>query len=75
MTESLHCAADVEHIINQLYCNKMKFESESFSCSVMSNSWRPHGLQPARLLCLGESPELGGPVFGGWPWVTSGRGS
>ena len=26
------------------------------SCSVMSNSLRPHGLQPARLLCPWDSP-------------------
>ena len=26
-----------------------------FSCSV-SNSWRPHGLYPARLLCPWDSP-------------------
>ena len=25
--------------------------SVQFSHSVVSNSWRPHGLQPARLLC------------------------
>ena len=27
-----------------------------FSCSVVSNSWRPHGLQHPRLLCLPLSP-------------------
>ena len=26
-------------------------ESESFSCSVMSNSLQPHELMPARILC------------------------
>ena len=26
------------------------------SCSAMSHSWRPHGLQPARLLCPRDSP-------------------
>ena len=30
--------------------------SETVSCSVMSNSLRPHGLQPARLLCLWNPP-------------------
>ena len=29
---------------------------ESVSCSVVSNSLRPHGLQPARLLCPWDSP-------------------
>ena len=32
------------------------FESESVSCSVMSNSLRLHGLLPARLLCPCNSP-------------------
>ena len=32
-------------------------ESESVSHSVMSNSLRPHGLWPARLLCPWDSPE------------------
>ena len=27
-----------------------------FSCSVMSNSLQPHGLQPTRLLCPWDSP-------------------
>ena len=27
------------------------------SCSVMPNSVQPHGLQPARLLCLWDSPD------------------
>ena len=31
-------------------------ESESVSHSVMSNSFQPHGLQPARLLCPWSSP-------------------
>ena len=65
--ELLHCTAGVKHIINQLYCNKIQLESETFSGSVMSNSLRPHGLQPARLLCPWDSPELGSPVFGCWP--------
>ena len=26
------------------------------SCSVVSDSWRPHGLQPTRLLCPWDSP-------------------
>ena len=30
--------------------------SESVSCSVVSNSLRPHGLQPARLLCPWNFP-------------------
>ena len=28
----------------------------SVSCSVMSDSWRPHGLQPTRLLCPWDIP-------------------
>ena len=35
----------------QYYC-----ESESISCSVMSNSLQPYGLQPTRLLCPWDSP-------------------
>ena len=31
-------------------------ESESVSCSVTSDSLRPHGLQPARFLCPWNSP-------------------
>ena len=31
-------------------------ESESVSCSVLSDSLRPHGLYPARLLCPWNSP-------------------
>ena len=31
-------------------------ESESVSCSVTSDSLRPHGLQPARFLCPWDSP-------------------
>ena len=36
----------------------------SITCSVMSNSWRPYGLQPTRLLCPwdfpSENPGVGG---------------
>ena len=31
-------------------------ENESVSCSVVSNSLRPHGLQPSRLLCPWNYP-------------------
>ena len=34
----------------------LPFRLESVSCSVMSDSWRPHGLQLARLLCPWNSP-------------------
>ena len=34
----------------------VKTESESVSCSVMSDSLRPHGLYPTRLLCPWDSP-------------------
>ena len=30
--------------------------AESVSCSVVSHSWWPHGLQPSRLLCPWDSP-------------------
>ena len=32
------------------------FDGCFISCSVMSNSLHPHGLQPARLLCPWDSP-------------------
>ena len=37
---------------------KVELESacESVSCSVVSDFLQPHGLQPTRLLCLGNSP-------------------
>ena len=39
-----------------IYIHRYIYESESISCSVMSNSLWPHGLQPARLCCLWNSP-------------------
>ena len=36
--------------------SKILIESESISCSVVSDSLWPHGLQPARLLCPWNSP-------------------
>ena len=39
-----------DHITSSMY------ESESVSHSVVSNSLRPHGLQPTRLLCPWNSP-------------------
>ena len=35
---------------------KMQCESESVSCSKVSDSLRPHGLYPTRLLCPWDSP-------------------
>ena len=35
---------------------KIEKKSETVNCSVMSNSLQPHGLQPARLLCLWNPP-------------------
>ena len=32
------------------------FSSVQFSCSAVSNSWRPHGLQHARLPCSSPTP-------------------
>ena len=40
-------------------CRSKPPEHTSFcvpSCSVLSNSLQPHGLQPAKLLCLWDSP-------------------
>ena len=34
----------------------LKNETESVSCSVVSDSLRPYRLEPARLLCLWDSP-------------------
>ena len=39
-----------------IYIGIYIYESESASCSVMSNSLWPHGLQPARLCCPWNSP-------------------
>ena len=36
----------------------LKSESHLFSCSVMSNSLRPHGLQLTRLPCPSPSPRV-----------------
>ena len=47
-----------------------KYWSFSFSTSVMSDSLRPHGLQPARLLCPWDSPDKNSEVgvsFPAWP--------
>ena len=38
-------------------------QKRSVSLLVMSNSFRPHGLQPARLLCLWDSPGKNTGVF------------
>ena len=49
----------------QIYQMKMHSESED-SCSLLSDSMRPHGLQPARLLCPRDSPlqeYWSGPLF------------
>ena len=35
---------------------RMMSGNNSVSCSVVSNSLQPHGLQPARLLCPWDSP-------------------
>ena len=39
-----------------LSSNSKGNESQSVSCSVVFDSWRPHGLQPVRLLCPWNSP-------------------
>ena len=38
------------------YKDKWAFSSIQFSCSVVSNSLRPHGLQHARLSCQSPNP-------------------
>ena len=38
--ELLHCTAGVKHIINQLYCNKIQLESETFSGSAYLSQYR-----------------------------------
>ena len=38
------------------WTTREKYESQSVSCSVMSDSLGPHGPQPARLLCPWDSP-------------------
>ena len=38
------------------HCQHLKGASTSDGCSVMSDSLRPHGLQPTRLLCPWDSP-------------------
>ena len=48
-----------ECIRHNLYIDRYRkrvVKSESVSCSVMSDSLQPHGLQPARLLCPWNSP-------------------
>ena len=37
--------------VYQLHCYFLICESESVSCSVVSDPLQPHGLEPARLLC------------------------
>ena len=51
-------AATTEAYAPQLRPNSAKRinESEVFSCSVMSDSSQPHGLQPTRLFCPQNSP-------------------
>ena len=41
-----------------LETNYIHFQSVQFSCSVMSNSLWPHGLQHTRLLCLSPTPRV-----------------
>ena len=40
--------------VNELRQKKKK--GETVSCSVMSDSLRPHGLYPTRIVCLWDSP-------------------
>ena len=50
--------------VNGTYYSRDKWnQTESVSCSVMSDSLWPHGLQPARLLCLWDSPGKNTGVF------------
>ena len=43
--------------LSKIYLKKESFSSVQFSCSIMSDSLRPHGLQQARLPC--PSPTAG----------------
>ena len=53
---NFHCRANwLSHI----------FSSVLFSCSVMSNSLRPHGLQYDRLTCASQTPRA---CSNSWPW-------
>ena len=45
-----------KHWTLPLYLQLCDQKSESVSCSVVSDSLRLHGLQPARLLCPWDSP-------------------
>ena len=46
---------------------KLRFSSVQFSCSVMSNSLRPHEVQPSRPPCPSPTPGVH-PNRQIWPW-------
>ena len=57
---ALFCQENIIHTFNEgcgwILVPAFTLESESVSCSVVSDSLRPHGLYPARLLCPWDSP-------------------
>ena len=62
----LHCRQVLYHLGHQrrvLHSRSLLFiyflyQSVQFSCSVVSNSLRPHGLQPSRLPCPSPTPRF-----------------
>ena len=53
---STHYRVNTRPKISSKYHLESESVKESVSCSVMSNSLWPHGLQPVRLLCPWDSP-------------------
>ena len=57
---ALFCQENIIHTFNEgcvwILVPALTLESKSVSCSVVSDSLRPHGLYPARLLCPWDSP-------------------
>ena len=52
-------------------CRNINSHSSLISCSVVSDSWRPHGLKPTRLLCSWNSPGKNA----GWVAIPFSKGS
>ena len=52
-------------------CRNINSHSSLISCSVVSDSWRPHGLKPTRLLCPWNSPSKNA----GWVAIPFSKGS
>ena len=56
-----------------LTSSEPQFSSVQFSCSVMSNSFRPHGLQHTRVSCPSPTP-IAQPVLKLPEWVSATHG-